>query len=186
MDSRLHEKFIKEIAPALKEQLGLKNIMQVPRLKKVVVNVGYGRNVKEKPFIDNVESTLKAITGQKPMHNKSTKSISNFKIREGMPIGASVTLRGKRMYDFVDKLISITFPRVRDFRGVSKKSFDKQGNYTFGLKEHMAFPEIMTDAIDKIHGLQVIVNTSAKDIKGGLALLEKLGFPFQKDKEKKQ
>ena len=186
MDSRLHKKFIKEIAPALKEQLGLENIMQVPRLKKVVVNVGYGRNAKEKPFIDNVENTLKTITGQKPMHNKSTKSISNFKIREGMPIGASVTLRGKRMYDFIDKLVSMTLPRVRDFRGVSRKSFDKQGNYTLGFKEHLAFPEIKTDAMDKIHGLQVIINTSAKDIKGGLALLEKLGFPFQKDKEKKQ
>lgn len=186
MESRLYKKFIKEIAPALKEQLGLVNIMQAPRLKKVVVNVGYGRNAKEKPFIDNVESTLKTITGQKPMHNKSTKSISNFKIREGMPIGASVTLRGKRMYDFIDKLVSMTLPRVRDFRGVSRKSFDKQGNYTLGFKEHIAFPEIKTDAMDKIHGLQVIINTSAKDIKGGLALLEKLGFPFQKDKEKKQ
>ena len=121
MDSRLHKKFIKEIAPALKEQLGLENIMQVPRLKKVVVNVGYGRNAKEKPFIDNVESTLKTITGQKPMHNKSTKSISNFKIREGMPIGASVTLRGKRMYDFIDKLVSMTLPRVKDFAVFQKK-----------------------------------------------------------------
>lgn len=186
MESRLYKKFIKEIVPALQAQLGFKNVMQVPRLKKVVVNVGYGRNVKEQAFVDNVENTLKAITGQKPIHNKSKKSISNFKIREGMAIGVSVTLRGKRMYDFIDRLVSVTLPRVRDFRGISRTSFDKQGNYTLGFKEHLAFPEIKTDAVDKIHGLEVIINTSAKNREGGLALLEKLGFPFQKDKEKKQ
>ena len=184
MESRLHKKFIKEIVPALKKQLDLENLMQVPRLVKVVINVGYGRNVKEQAFIDNVENTLKAITGQKPMHNKSKKSISNFKIREGMPIGASVILRGKRMYDFIDKLVSVTLPRVRDFRGLSPKSIDGHGNYTLGFKEHLAFPEIKADAVDKIHGLEVVINTSAKDKESGLALLEKLGFPFQKDKSR--
>lgn len=185
MESRLYKKYIKEIVPALKADLGLKNVMQVPRLKKVVVNVGYGRNVKELPFVENVESTLRAITGQKPVHNKSKRSISNFKIREGMNIGVSVTLRGKRMYDFVDKLVSVTLPRVRDFRGISKKAFDGQGNYTLGFKEHTAFPEIKSDAVDKIHGLQVIINTSAKNKERGLKLLEKIGFPFKKDKEDK-
>lgn len=184
MESRLYKKYVKEIVPALKKQLGLKNVMQTPRLKKVVVNVGYGRNAKEQAFIDNIENTLKAITGQKPIHNKSKKSISNFKTRVGMPIGASVTLRGKRMYDFVDKLVSVALPRVRDFRGVSKKGLDKQGNYTLGFNEHLAFPEIKADAVDKIHGLQVIINTTAKDNASGLALLEKMGFPFQKEKKK--
>jgi large subunit ribosomal protein L5 len=185
MESRLHKRYTKEVVPALKEQLGLKNVMQVPRLVKVVLNVGYGRNVKDNAFIENVDSTLRAITGQKPVHNKAKKSISNFKTREGMKIGASVILRGKRMYDFIDKLISMTLPRVRDFRGITKKAFDKQGNYTLGFKEHTAFPEIKTDALDKIHGLQVIINTTAKNKEQGLALLEQLGFPFKKDKEDK-
>jgi len=187
MESRLHKKFIKEIVPALKVELGLKNVMEVPKLKKAVINVGYGRNTKDVAFIENITKTLTAISGQKPVHNKSTKSISNFKIREGMNIGASVTLRGNRMYHFIDKLVNLTLPRVRDFRGISKKSFDKQGNYTLGFKEHMAFPEIKVDAIDKIHGLEVVINTSAKNKEQGLALLEKLGFPFQKDtKENKK
>jgi len=185
MESRLYKNYIKEVVPALKEKLGLKNVMEVPRLVKVVLNVGYGRNVKDAAFIENVEKTLLAISGQKPVHNASKKSISNFKIREGMKIGASVTLRGKRMYDFIDKLVSIALPRVRDFRGISKKCFDKQGNYTLGFKEHTAFPEIKADAIDKLHGLQVIINTTAKNKEQGLALLEQLGFPFKKDKEDK-
>lgn len=181
MESRLYTKYKKEIVPALQKELGYGNALQVPKLVKVVLNVGYGRQVKEAAFIDNVTETLKAISGQKPIHNKSKKSISNFKIREGQNIGASVTLRGKRMYDFIDKLISITFPRVRDFRGISPKSFDKQGNYSIGFKEHIAFPEIKSDAVDKLHGLQIVINTTAKDPTEGLALLEKLGFPFKKD-----
>jgi len=178
MDSRLYKKIQTEVLPALKQELGLKNIMQVPRILKVVVNVGYGRHAKENAFIENVERTLTAITGQKPMHNKATKAISNFKTRAGMPIGCSVTLRGKRMYDFVDKLVSVTFPRMKDFRGISPKAFDRQGNYTIGFKENIAFPEIKADAIDKIHGLQVIISTSAKNREQGLALLTKVGFPF--------
>lgn len=178
MDSRLYKKIQTEILPAMKQEFGLKNIMQAPRVLKVVVNVGYGRHAKESAFIENVGKTLTAITGQKPIHNKATKSISNFKTREGMPIGCSVTLRGKRMYDFLDKLVSVTFPRMKDFRGITPKAFDGQGNYTIGFKENIAFPEIKADAIDKIHGLQVIVVTSAKNREQGISLLTKVGFPF--------
>lgn len=176
--SPLYEQY-KTIQKDLKAELGYKSIMQVPALKKVVVNVGYGRHVKDNAYIDNVENTLTSITGQKPVRNKTTKSISNFKIREGMEIGMSVTLRGPSMYNFLYKLIHITFPRVRDFRGVSVKNFDRQGNYSIGFKENIAFPEIGIDAIDKIHGLQVIISTSAKNAKEGTMLLSKLGFPFR-------
>ncbi|KKQ27121.1 MAG: 50S ribosomal protein L5 [Candidatus Magasanikbacteria bacterium GW2011_GWC2_37_14] len=181
MESRLYKMYKKDVVPALKEQFGFANVMQVPKVSKVVLNVGYGRMVKESAFIENVENTLKSITGQKPVHNKAKQSISNFKTREGMDIGMSVTLRGKRMYDFLDKLVNITFPRVRDFRGISPKSFDKQGNYSIGFKEHIAFPEIKSDAVDKLHGLQVIITTTAKNKEQGLSLLQKLGFPFKKD-----
>ena len=176
--SPLYEQY-KKIQQELKADLGYTNIMQVPAVKKIIVNVGYGRHVKDNAYIENVESTLTAITGQKPVRNKTTKSISNFKIREGMDIGMSVTLRGPAMYDFMHKLIHITFPRVRDFRGVSVKNFDRQGNYSIGFKENIAFPEIGIDAIDKIHGLQVVISTSAKNAKEGQLLLSKLGFPFR-------
>lgn len=179
MESRLYKKYKTEIAPALKKKLCLSNVMQVPKLTKVVVNVGYGRFVKETALVEVIESTLQAISGQKPIHNKSKKSISNFKIREGMNIGASVTLRGKKMYDFVDKLISITFPRVRDFRGLSRKSFDGQGNYCVGFKEHNAFPEVRVESMDKLHGLEVVIVTNAENRQAGIALLEQLGFPFK-------
>jgi len=180
MESRLKKQYKEQVVPALKEQFGYKNIMQVPELKKVVLNVGYGRHLKDASFIENVEKTLRSITGQSPVHNKAKKSISNFKIREGMKIGISVTLRGQKMYDFIDKLISVTLPRVRDFRGISAKSFDKTGNFTLGFKEHIAFPEIKGDSIEKIHGLEVVINTSANTKEEGQALLEKLGFPFKK------
>lgn len=179
MESRLYKKYRTEIVPALKEKLGLRNVMQVPKLTKVVLNVGYGRFVKEAALVEVVEDTLRVISGQKPVHNKSRKSISNFKIREGMNIGASVTLRGKKMYDFVDKLVSITLPRVRDFRGLSRKSFDQRGNYCVGFKEHNAFPEVKVESMDKLHGLEVVVCTSAKNREEGAALLEQLGFPFK-------
>jgi len=184
MESRLYKKYKEEVVPALKADLGYKNIMQVPKVRKVVLNVGYGRFVKENAYVENITNTLRAITGQNPVHNKSRMSISNFKIREGMAIGASVTLRGKRMYDFLDKVINVALPRVKDFRGISTKAFDKQGNYSLGFKEQLAFPEIKSDAIDKTHGLQVVINTSAKSKEEGLALLKKLGFPFQEDKKK--
>ncbi|MFH1286490.1 MAG: 50S ribosomal protein L5 [Candidatus Magasanikbacteria bacterium] len=181
MESRFYTKYKKEVLPALMEQFGYKNPMQVPKITKVTINVGYGRNVKDKAFIENVGKTLSVITGQKPVHNKATKSISNFKIREGMNIGVSVTLRGKRMYDFVDKLVSVTFPRVRDFRGIDPKSFDRQGNYAIGFKENIAFPEVNSDAVDKIHGLEVIISTTARNREEGFGLLKAFGFPF-KDK----
>ncbi|PIR02980.1 MAG: 50S ribosomal protein L5 [Candidatus Magasanikbacteria bacterium CG11_big_fil_rev_8_21_14_0_20_43_7] len=176
----LYTQYKTTVVPALQKEFGFQNIMEVPRVTKVVLNVGYGRHVKDKPFIENVEKTLQTITGQKPVHNKSTKSISNFKIREGMNIGVSVTLRGKAMYDFLFKLIHITFPRVRDFRGITPKAFDTQGNYTIGFKENGAFPEMSTDSVENIHGLEVVIATSATNKKEGNALLTALGFPFKK------
>ena len=186
MESRLYKKYKTEIVPALKDQLGLRNVMQAPKLIKVVLNIGYGRFVKETALVEMMEKTLQVISGQKPNHNKSKKSISNFKIREGMNIGVSVTLRGKKMYDFIDKLISITLPRVRDFRGLSRKGFDQQGNYCIGFKEHNAFPEVKVESMEKMHGLQVVISTSAKNKLAGVALLEKLGFPFKKSETEKE
>jgi len=180
MESRLYKIYKDKVVPAMKEEFGFKNVMQVPKIKKVTVNVGYGRNRSEASFVNNVKETLQAITGQKPVVNKAKKSISNFKIREGMDVGVSVILRGQRMYEFVDKLVSITLPRVRDFRGISPKAFDRQGNYTIGLSEHIAFPEIKSDAVEKLHGLQIVITTNAKNKEEGLSLLEKLGFPFKK------
>ena len=180
MSVNLYEKYKKEIAPALQKELGYKNLMQVPKVQKVVVNAGIGRFVKEPRFIDNVENTISKITGQKPIRTKAKKSISNFKIREGMEIGVAVTLRGPRMYQFLEKLVSITLPRVRDFRGLSEKSFDKNGNYTIGFKENLAFPEIKAEELEKIHGLQITINTNAKNRIEGKALLVHLGFPFTK------
>jgi len=181
MESALYTYYKKTVVPALKQSFGVKNVMQVPKVTKVVLNVGYGRHNKDGAFIENVEKTLTAISGQKPVHNKAKKAIANFKTRLGMDIGMSVTLRGPRMYDFLYRLIHITFPRVRDFRGLTTKGFDKQGNFTVGFKENIAFPESHIDAPDKIHGLQVIVSTTAKSKDEGLALLKQLGFPF-KDK----
>ncbi len=180
MESRLYKIYKEKVSPALKEEFGYKNVMQVPKVSKVTVNVGYGRSTKDSAFIDNVIKTLSAISGQAPTHNKAKKSISNFKIREGNDIGASVTLRGKRMYDFLEKMVNVTLPRVKDFRGISPKSFDRQGNYSFGFKEQLAFPEIKMDAIDKIHGMQVVISTTAANKEEGLALLKALGFPFKK------
>lgn len=176
----LYEKFKKEIVPALQKSLGYKNVMQVPRIKKIVVNVGYGRFVKDANYGDVVEKTLTKITGQKPVRTKAKKAISNFKIRLGQEIGAVVTLRGPRMYQFLEKLVSVTLPRVRDFHGVPAKAFDRQGNYTIGFKENVAFPEVTVEEIDKVHGLQVIINTNAKSQAEGQALLTAIGFPFTK------
>ncbi|MFA5211382.1 MAG: 50S ribosomal protein L5 [Patescibacteria group bacterium] len=181
MKSNLYKKY-KEIVPLLKDELGLANIMQVPKIEKVIINVGYGRHNKEKAYIERIEETIKIITSQKPIRNLAKKSISNFKIREGAPVGSSVTLRGDKMYDFLYKLINFTLPRVKDFRGLNPKSFDGRGNYTIGFKEQLAFPEISGDAADQIHGLEVVISTSANDNKTGRALLEKIGLPFKKDK----
>lgn len=183
MEPRLYTYYKKEIAPTLKVERGYKNIMQAPRITKVVLNVGFGRHAKEEKYIEAVERTLKLITGQKPIRNKTTKSISNFKIREGMVIGASVTLRGYRMYEFLDKLVNLTLPRVRDFRGLSVDSFDGRGNYTLGFQEHLAFPEISGIEVgDVIHGLEITVCSTARSKEEGYILLQKIGFPFRKAK----
>ncbi len=180
MNSNLYKSYKEEMVPALKKELGLRNVMEVPKITKVVINAGIGRFVKEPHYIENVERTLTNISGQKPMRTKAKKSISNFKIREGMEIGVAVTLRGEKMYHFLEKLLRVTFPRVRDFRGISDKGFDKNGNFTIGFKENVAFPEVKSGEIDKIHGLQLIINTSAKNKEQGKALLTKMGFPFVK------
>ncbi len=181
MESVLYTQYKENVVSALKEEFGYKNVMQVPRIEKVTINVGYGRHVKDKSYIDTVDKTLTAITGQKPVHNKAKKSISNFKIREGMPIGASVTLRGAAMYDFLYKFVSLTLPRVRDFRGLKPTCFDGEGNCTIGIREHIAFPEVGMDSVDKIHGLEIVLTTTAKKNEEGLSLLKKLGFPFKEE-----
>ena len=178
---KLKEKYQKEVVPQLKEKFAYKNNFLVPKVKKVVINVGFGRHNKEKDYVDNVVKTLTRISGQKPVLTKAKKSIASFKVREGMLIGAMVTLRGDRMYDFLDKLINITFPRVRDFRGISEKSVDKQGNISIGFKENSAFPEIKIEDLRDIHGLEVIIDSSAKNREEGLELYRLLGFPFKKE-----
>lgn len=180
MINNLLQKFQKEVAPALAAEFGYKNLMQVPKIKKVVINVGAGRYAKDAAFLENIDNNLKKITGQKPVRTKSKKAISNFKTREGMDIGVMATLRGRRMYDFLEKMLTMTLPRTRDFRGISSKSFDRAGNYTLGFKENSAFPEIGSGELDKVHGLEVVINIKAKNQAEGLALLTKLGFPFKK------
>lgn len=178
--NNLQKKYKEIVVPALQKELGLSNVMEVPKLNKVVINSGIGRFIKEPHFIENVEKTFLNITGQKPMRTKAKKAISNFKIREDMEIGVMVTLRGDKMYQFLEKLLNVTFPRVRDFRGITDKGFDRNGNFTFGFKENVAFPEIKAGDVEKNHGLQIIVNTTAKNDTEGRALLTHLGFPFVK------
>jgi large subunit ribosomal protein L5 len=180
---RLHEKYKTEIVPKLKEQLGITNTLATPRMLKVVLNVGVGRHTKEQAFVDNVEKTLTKITGQRPVKTKAKKSIASFKVREGQIIGVKVTLRGQRMYDFIEKLVTISFPRIRDFRGISSKLVDKQGNMTIGFKEHIAFPEIKVDEIDNVHGLEICLDSTAHDRETGLALFTLLGFPFKPEEK---
>jgi large subunit ribosomal protein L5 len=181
----LKEKYQKEIIPELKDKFKYSNNLLVPKVSKVVVNVGFGKRVKDKDYIKNVEKTLIRISGQRPVFTKAKKSISSFKIREGMIIGAMVTLRGDRMYHFLDKLINVTFPRVRDFRGISAKAIDKQGNLTIGFKENSAFPEVKVEDINNVHGLEVIVDSTANNKEEGHELYKLLGFPFKKETEKK-
>ncbi len=178
---RLKEKYKKEILPALKKELALKNDYLAPKMEKVVLNVGFGKHTKEKEYATNVVKTLTRITGQKPVLTKAKKSISAFKIREGMIIGAMVTLRGDLMYDFIERLVNITFPRVRDFRGISENIIDKDGNMTIGFKEHLAFPEIKQEDIDNIHGLEITIVTSTQNRAAALELFRLLGFPFKKN-----
>jgi large subunit ribosomal protein L5 len=173
--------FKEEIAPKLKEELKLKNVNAVPKITKVTLNVGLGTYLQKngKDYSHVVENITK-ISGQKPVLTKARKSISNFKIREGQIIGIKVTLRGKRMYDFLNKLINITLPRVRDFRGISAKAFDKRGTYSLGLKEHIVFPEINPDDVLHLHGVEIIISTTAKNDKDALSLLKAYNFPFKK------
>lgn len=180
---RLKEKYNKEVVKALKEKFGYKNVNQVPRLKQAVLNVGVGRNAKEQQFIDGVEKSLMKISGQKPVKNKAKKSISAFKIRQGMVVGLKVTLRGNRMYDFVEKLVHISFPRIRDFRGLSETMIDRTGNLTIGFRENIAFPEIRADEVENVHGLEICLTTSARSRTEGLELFRQLGFPFKKEEK---
>ncbi len=184
---RLKELYKKQIIPKVKKKFGYKNDLAVPKLNKVVVNVGFGRHTKEKDYIEKVESSLARITGQRSVPTKAKKSISAFKVRQGMTIGAMVTLRGQRMYDFVEKLIHVSFPRIRDFRGISERQVDREGNLTVGFREHLAFPEIRADEVDNVHGLEVTVVTTTKTQEEGLELLKLMGFPFKhEESEKKQ
>lgn len=175
----LKEKYNKEIVPKLKEKFGYKNNLAVPRLEKVVLNVGLGSNLKDKNYLELVENNLMRISGQKPIQTKARKSIAGFKIREGMIVGMSVVLRGKRMFDFISRLVDATLPRVRDFRGLFLKSIDKKGNFSLGIKEYTVFPEIKMDEVERLHGLQISVSTTAQNNKEGLELLKLLGFPFK-------
>jgi len=177
----LKTRFEKEIVPEIQKELDIKNRMAVPKITKVVINVGIGTYVKShSKDYSNIVDNITAISGQKPVITKAKKAISNFKLRENEAVGIKVTLRGKRMYDFINKLVNIVFPRVRDFRGISPKAFDKKGNYAIGLNEHTVFPEVTPDDVSKIHGLQINIITSAKDNKQALTLLKALGFPFKK------
>lgn len=160
-----------------------KNRLAAPRLLKVVLNVGLGQGLKDKEYCETAKATLARISGQKPVETKSRKSISNFKIRQGMVIGVKVTLRGAKMWDFVEKLVKITLPRVRDFQGLSLKGFDGQGNFSIGFKEYLAFPEVSSDEIERQHGLEITISTSAKNRKEGEELLQLLGFPFKKEEK---
>ncbi|KHF39015.1 50S ribosomal protein L5 [Halalkalibacter okhensis] len=178
--SRLKEKYTSEIVPSLVEKFNYSSVMGVPKLEKIVVNMGVGDAVSNAKALDKAVEELTEITGQKPLVTKAKKSIAGFKLREGMPIGAKVTLRGERMYDFLDKLISISLPRVRDFRGVSKKAFDGRGNYTLGVKEQLIFPEIDYDKVDKVRGMDVVIVTTANTDEEARELLTQMGMPFQK------
>ncbi|SCN24085.1 50S ribosomal protein L5 [Clostridium sp. N3C] len=178
MSSRLQEKYINEVVPALVEKFGYKNIMEVPRLEKIVVNMGVGEAKDNPKVLESAVNDLQIITGQKPVVTRAKKSIANFKIRENMPIGCKVTLRKQKMYEFADKLMNVALPRVRDFRGVSDKAFDGRGNYSLGVKEQLIFPEIEYDKIDKVRGMDIIFVTTAKTDEEARELLRFLGMPF--------
>jgi len=180
MMARLKEFYTKEIVPGLIQEFGYKNIHQVPRLTKIVVNMGLGEAVQDVKMIDKAAAELMAVTGQKPVVTKARKSIATFKLREGMPIGCSVILRGSRMYEFLDRLINAVLPRVRDFRGISPKGFDGRGNYTLGLNDQSVFPEIEYDSIDKLRGMNITVVTTAGSDDEGRSLLTAFGMPFRK------
>ncbi|KRM86894.1 50S ribosomal protein L5 [Lacticaseibacillus thailandensis] len=180
MANRLQERYKQEIAPALNKQFSYKSTMQTPKIDKIVLNMGVGDATQNAKNLDEAVNELALISGQHPMTTKAKKSIANFRLREGMPIGAKVTLRGERMYDFLDKLINVSLPRVRDFRGISPKSFDGRGNYTLGVREQLIFPEIDYDQVNHVRGLDVVIVTTAQTDEEGLALLKQFGMPFAK------
>ena len=179
MAARLKEKYLKELKPALQKELGLTNSMAVPRLEKIVVNMGLGEATQNAKMLDPLVNDLALIAGQKPVTTRAKKSIAAFKLREGMPIGAMVTLRGDTMYEFLDRLISIALPRVRDFKGVSTKSFDGRGNYTIGVRDQLIFPEIDYSKVDKLKGMNITIVTTARDDNQARALLRQFGIPFR-------
>jgi len=175
---RLKEKYLKDVAPAMMQKFNYSNVMEVPKLEKVVVNIGMGEAVQNPKALDSAVADMKIITGQKPVVTRAKKSIAAFKLRAGVPIGAKVTLRNRRMYEFVDKLFNVVLPRVRDFRGISPKAFDGRGNYTLGLKEQLIFPEIEYDKVDQIRGMDIVFVTTAKNDEEAKELLSLMGMPF--------
>lgn len=180
MASRLKESYKSDVVPALMEKFKYKSIMQVPKIEKVVLNMGIGDAREDKKALENASEEMMIIAGQRPVVTKAKKSVSNFKIREGMPVGCKVTLRGERMYCFLDKFMNVALPRVRDFRGVSNKSFDGRGNYALGIKEQLIFPEIDYDKVDKIRGMDIIITTTANTDEEAKELLKLMGMPFSK------
>jgi len=178
--ARLQQLYRDKIVPELQKSLGLENPMQVPKITRITVNMGVGEAVADKKAMDGAVGDLTALTGQKPLITKSRKAIASFKLRAGVPVGAKVTLRGARMYEFLDRLVNVAMPRIRDFRGVSARSFDGRGNYSFGVKEQIIFPEIAYDKIDAIRGMDITISTTARDDREGRALLESFNFPFRK------
>jgi large subunit ribosomal protein L5 len=177
--ARLKEKYRKEVAPAVAKEFGIANVMAIPRVEKVVINMGMGEAIANSKILDTAVEEIQTITGQKPVVTKAKKSIATFKLRQGMSIGAMVTLRGDRMYEFLDRLISVALPRVRDFRGISGKAFDGRGNYTLGIKEQLIFPEIDFNKVDKTRGMNISIVTTAKNDEQSRALLKGLGMPFR-------
>ena len=178
--SRLQEKYQNELAGNIQKKLGLKNPMEVPKITKITVNMGVGEAVTDKKIMENARADLEKITGQRPVTRVARKSVASFKIRDGMPVGCKVTLRRERMYEFLDRLVNIAIPRIRDFRGLNPRSFDKQGNYSMGVQEQIIFPEINYDEVDTIRGLDITITTTAKNAEQGKALLEAFNFPFKR------
>jgi large subunit ribosomal protein L5 len=179
--ARLKEKYKTEIVSQLMEKFRYSSVMQVPRVEKVVINMGLGEAIQNVKLLESAQKELGDITGQKPIITKARKAIANFKLREGMPIGCKVTLRSEKMYEFIDRLLNLSLPRIRDFKGVSKKAFDGRGNYALGIREQIIFPEIEYDKIDKIKGMNIVINTSARTDEEARALLEMMGMPFEKN-----
>jgi len=181
---RLKQRYETDLRPQLQRELGLRNVMQVPRLEKIVLNCGVGLATEQKSLLDGAVADLTVITGQKPLVTRAKKSIAGFKLRAGNPIGAKVTLRGARMWEFYDRLVSLAIPRIRDFRGMEPRSFDGRGNYTFGVTEQLIFPEIDYDSIDTVRGMDITIVTTANSDDEGRALLSALGFPFRRESER--